>query len=530
MTFNYEQTTIVKVLQGTLQGGIARTDNGVEYLEFLDVPYAKPPIGELRFKNPEPPQPWDGVRDATKIDLNHISCQYYKIVRGSEDCLYLNVYVPKLPPKQCTLLPVMVHIHGGGFLDGNGTNKNDLGQDYFIEKNVVVVSMNYRLGLLGFLCLDIPEVPGNMGLKDQILALKWVQNNIESFGGDKNNVTLYGVSAGAAFIDYLLLAPTAQNLFHKAILQSGSSLNHWSFNHNMKDLLKELLLDLNFSESFDDKYAIYKYLRNVPFEILTKKTKKTVKAFNTTRLYFGFVPTVEKDFGDGQAIITKKPYKLFKEGKYHKIPVIKGFCDREGYLTLGCKVNTINILEPKTFFDLWPYKIEDKDIIKHSATFSTMYLETVKTESDDKYAVEFFSDFDVVSGVWLHGNILAKHNVPVYMYEFSYDGNLNFVKLLHKIEREGAAHADDMGYMFKFPCSQQATEEDIEMRNTLTTLWTNFAKTGNPTPNDDLSIQWPKFTPDSQMYLNINTSLTIKSNYEPKRMAVFKKIYDKYKK
>lgn len=161
-------------------------------------------------------------------------------VDGSEDCLTLNVYTPS--PLAHPRRPVMVWIHGGGFVAGSG--KTDLyGPDYLISEDVVVVTINYRLGVFGFLALEDPSlgVPGNAGLKDQVMALKWVQKNIRYFGGDPNNVTIFGESAGAASCHFLMLSPMARGLFHRCIAQSGSALNLWAFGqYQAKELAEKM--------------------------------------------------------------------------------------------------------------------------------------------------------------------------------------------------------------------------------------------------------------------------------------------------
>ncbi|RZB41186.1 COesterase and/or Abhydrolase 3 domain containing protein [Asbolus verrucosus] len=206
---------IIAIQQGKLRGRIAEDIDGKIYYSFQGIPYAKPPLGKLRFKPSLPPLPWDGILDATKNG----NCCYSKDLftkefTGSEDCLNLNVYTPKLPDEQHELRPVMVWIHGGGFTCGSNSSEF-YGPEFLITSNVVIVTINYRLGLLGkanmdfepctllqyqsgFLSLEDPSlrVQGNAGFKDMVMALKWVQSNIKKFNGDPNNVTIFGESAG----------------------------------------------------------------------------------------------------------------------------------------------------------------------------------------------------------------------------------------------------------------------------------------------------------------------------------------------
>ncbi|KRT86285.1 hydrolase [Oryctes borbonicus] len=203
----------VKVEQGWLTGTTGKDYDGKTFYKFLGVPYAKPPIGRLRFKPPQVAEKWDGIRDATKDGSESYSRDFFKGVVGSEDCLFLNVYTPKLPEIGAPLKPTMVWIHGGGFVWGSN-NSQMYGPEFLITEDVVIVAINYRLGVLGFLSLEDPdlEVTGNAGCKDMVMALKWVQGNIKHFGGNPENVTIFGQSAGGVAVHLLVLSPMAKEL------------------------------------------------------------------------------------------------------------------------------------------------------------------------------------------------------------------------------------------------------------------------------------------------------------------------------
>lgn len=525
---------IVSIGQGKLKGRETKTDNGIPFYEFLGIPYAKPPIGNLRFQNPQPPEPWVGERDATTINEKNI-CYQIDMTKGnligSEDCLYLNVYTPKLPDSNTDLLPVMVFIHGGGFIYGNGIDKQELGPDYLIENNVVVVTLNYRLGVLGFLSLDIPEARGNMGLKDQVQALKWIRTNIDKFGGDPNNVTIFGVSAGSASVEYHLLSPLSEGLFHKAILHSGSSFNHWAINYEPKNVLQSLLKNMRYNGSTHDGNDIYEYLTNSPVSVLVEESYKDINNLTSNRVSFGFVPVIEKDLGDKAAMITDIPYKLFKEGRFNRIPVIKGFCNKDGFMTYQTNPTLIHdLVKNKNFVDRWAYEMEKSDKSSMNKNFSELYFENMQLEEDSvETSIDFFTDFDFAAGIKISGEMIAREGVPVYFYEFTYEGKINFFKQTFGIVHKGAIHADDMGYIFKYSSSNLADAKDNELRANMCKMWTTFAKTGKPTP-DDLPVPWHKYTEDSPSYINIGDPLTVKEEYKPEKMAIFREIYNKYEK
>ncbi|XP_063242539.1 LOW QUALITY PROTEIN: liver carboxylesterase-like [Bacillus rossius redtenbacheri] len=214
----------VDITQGRLRGRkVISSSNGITYYSFQSIPYAKQPIGPLRFKPPEEPERWAATRDATaegavapQVDM------FSRQLAGDEDCLFLNVYTARRPATTAPLA-VMVWIHGGSFLTGSG-NTGAYAPDHLVAEDVVLVTLNCRLGALGFLYLDGADVTGNNGLRDQVMALKWVRHNIAHFGGDPGNVTIFGQSAGGASVQYLVLSPLAAGLFHRAIAQSGTAL------------------------------------------------------------------------------------------------------------------------------------------------------------------------------------------------------------------------------------------------------------------------------------------------------------------
>nr|CAD7198129.1 unnamed protein product [Timema douglasi] len=214
----------VVVTHGALKGSYLTSRNGREFVAFRGIQYAKPPLGELRFRSPKPPSRWSGVRNATE---DTSPCTQRSIfarqveVSGSEDCLYLNVYTPQLPDGSSDVLPVMVWFHGGGWVSGAGTSKF-YGPQFLLDKDIVLVTVTYRLGPIGFLSTGDEAAPGNFGLKDQVAALRWVQDNIAVFGGNPNSVTIFGESAGGASVHYHILSPLSQER-HSAVLVDTSA-------------------------------------------------------------------------------------------------------------------------------------------------------------------------------------------------------------------------------------------------------------------------------------------------------------------
>ncbi|CAG4950628.1 unnamed protein product [Colias eurytheme] len=522
---------VVEVSEGKLQGKIRESDSGSKFFAFKSIPFAKPPINELRFAPPSPPEPWEGVRDATK-ECN-ICPQFDKDtlkVVGDEDCLYMNIYTPTLPSSNSVPLPVMVFLHGGGFIFGSGTDDSVHGPDYLVEKDVVVVSLNYRLGILGFLCLDTKDAPGNMGLKDQVQALKWIQQNIKSFNGDPNNVTIFGFSAGGASVEYLLLSPMAKGLFHKAIAHSGSSLLHWAQTSRVKKLAA--LIPVMKKTVVADDNALLKYLKDLSTQELISASMM-VLAVDKFRggINFGFVPTIEKP-GDWEPFISKSTYDMLAQGEFNKVPYISGFCDREGLLMVSHGAPILEKLaKEKDFVSYLPFSLDPTEKVEMETRLKAIYLEGEKKYDDvDSFAIDFFTDADFLGGLYVSTMLIAKHNSPVYFYEFAYDGNLNYVKKKFKTDRAGACHGDDGGYVIRSEIlKDKLSETDILVKERICTMWSNFAKFGNPTPKTDeiISTIWEPIAETGLTYLYIGKDLTNKQELYPKRTRLYKELYEK---
>jgi len=318
------------VHQGPLLGVWLESRQGRPIAAFQGIPYAKPPVREQRFQAPQPPEPWTGVRNATTVGAvcpQRFSGQLI----GEEDCLFLNVYVPnKIDTSR--RLAVMVYIHGGGFVNRAGHFQ---GPQYILDKDVVLITINYRLGPLGFLSTNDEVIPGNYGLKDMVQALRWVQENIAQFGGDPGSVTIFGESAGGGSVHHLVMSPLAKGLFHKAIAQSGVAITNWAMAPP--------------GEQQRNGKALAKYL-NCPSEPSNefRKCLMTKSAFDITSSdlilkdypafpSLPFKPTVERGAG---AFHKQHPSEtLTKSGPVNDVPFLTGFVSQEGCL-FACGIFT----------------------------------------------------------------------------------------------------------------------------------------------------------------------------------------------
>lgn len=399
------------------------------------------------------------------------------IVLGHEDCLKLNVYTPGRTIKKS--LPVMVFIHGGCFLEGTGSSFI-YGPDFIVQQDVIFVGINYRLNIEGFLCLGIKEAPGNAGLKDQIAALKWIRDNIAAFGGNPNNVTLFGESAGAVSISYLILSPAAKGLFHRAILQSGATIAPWAIQHD--PIKTASYIAKKFGYLGNNPHKIYEVLSKQSIPDLISAIKYTKNRMFTTAQPL-FSPCVEKHIPGIEPLITKYPMETIKSGNYTKVPIIIGYNNKEGiYFVSKTHGNSIKKVDAEVDpHDLFQNDLQFPTKEVENATMTNVMNRYFSLDKDDAIMdlVELISDLHIKYPTAIESNLYTMtSDQPIYFYLFKYDGYINMPKIISGfMNKPGASHADELLYLFKphtFPLPTRYFELDMIKR--MVTLWTNFAK------------------------------------------------------
>ncbi|XP_069678272.1 juvenile hormone esterase-like isoform X2 [Periplaneta americana] len=320
-----EADLIVLTSHGPVRGTILISSRSNRpFFAFMGIPYAKPPVGDLRFKPLQPAESWTEVKNATvEGSMCPQVSEWTNAAEGEEDCLFINVFTPKLPSgPNATLLAVMAVIHGGGFTIGSG-NRNALGPDFLVDEDVVIVTFNYRLGLLGFLSLQNSEVPGNNGLKDETFALRWVKQNIDRFGGDPSKVTVAGNSAGAAAVHFQVLSPMSRGLFQRAIEESGSALNPWAFQSASKSVDMAFRVGKFLGTNTTDKNELLRYLKSLPMEQLWRVV---------TSRDFKFLPTTEINITNDEVFLPDMPINMINAGNFNKVYYLIGVTSREGII------------------------------------------------------------------------------------------------------------------------------------------------------------------------------------------------------
>ena len=448
--------------------GIERRSGGAE---FLGIPYAQPPVGDLRWRDPLPVKPWSGVRDAAAFgapcaqpDLG--DWNRHDSERGMEDCLFLNVITPVWPPK--ARMPVMFWIHGGGNM--GGTASSALYKDgSLVQHGVILVTVNYRLGTFGFLAHpgltaeSGHHASGNYGLLDQIAALEWVRENIAKFGGDPKNITVFGQSAGAQDTSLLMTSPLSKNMFQRAIVESGASfMVHLPSLAEAEQTGQKLAATLKAPAGAD---AI-KYLRQLPPEDLVRAA---VPQDPKQPAIFG--PDI-----DGWAIV-QSPAAIFASGQEAVVPLIIGTTTREFDLTASPdKLRKIIQNATGSFADrtLAMYGLADNGQGSADPTYGSV--------ADQWYSDSLFRCPVATQAIW-HGK--AHHSVYQYEFQHAVPGH----------EQEGAVHSADLPYVFGYypktgNIAGPFNETDFKLADLMQTYWTNFAKTGNP--NSRTAPNWPE--------------------------------------
>ncbi|XP_031636223.1 venom carboxylesterase-6-like [Contarinia nasturtii] len=490
--------------ESKLIGKYLRSNTGRPIKAFTAIPYAKPPVGSLRFKAPEPIEKWDGeykaVNDGPECIQRNAFVHSY-IDEGTEDCLVLNVYVPHSFEGNVSNLAVLVYFHGGGFLAGSGI-KTLYDPTYFLDHDIVLVTANYRVGPLGFLSTEDASCPGNFGLKDQAMVLKWIQQNIQRFGGDPDSVTICGASAGGASVTYLMMSPLTDSLYSKGIAMSGTNLAPWAQPAHRGVAKKRAKY---FAEYFNcyspnDWPKTIECLRHVPAANISVAFYDFFE-FDTDPMVL-FQPVVEPDVPG--AFITKHPRDERAETS-SKIPFMTGITHDEGLMKSLPIVNIPGLFEE--------FSADLKRVLSISLYYdhhSLSVQDTITRKIDDFYFGNNFSKDKFTNLTTLFGDgwfldamdsylrmrLSHRDAAPTYVYLLTHKASASFTEIFNGDPETfyGVSHADEQLYFFpkreKLFSNSLPTKEDDEMRKSLIQMWVDFARTGNPTPESSNLPKW----------------------------------------
>lgn len=320
------------IANGVLLGSALETSDPSRIIcSYMGIPYATPPLGDLRFKPPTPPAPFQELNATGFPNWCPQSGTTPEGIEMSEDCLYLNVYVPQKIGENPENLPVMIWFHGGSFTGGSSFEYTS--DKLLARGDVILVVVQYRLGLLGFLSTGDAVAPGNWGLKDQAFSIQWVKDNIEAFGGKSDQLTIFGESAGGASVMLQAISPLNKGLLSGAIAQSGSAVVPWAMDHTPLEAAHRFASILLCPTSTNT--LMVDCFRRVPWRnIIDTQGFLSAAGFgNLTLPTGGVAPVVEPDLPG--AFITKSPAELIESGEADKMPIIIGTTKHDGSFTLG---------------------------------------------------------------------------------------------------------------------------------------------------------------------------------------------------
>jgi para-nitrobenzyl esterase len=472
------QSLTVKTEQGTARG---KTINDAKVKAFLGLPYAAPPVGDLRWKAPAPPAKWKGERDATKYGArcaqnNVFDDMVFQDSGDQEDCLFLNVYAPADATAK-SKLPVMFWIHGGGFVGGASSEPRHNG-DFLPLKGVVLVTINYRLAVFGFLVTsDLAKeangAAGNYGLLDMVAALQWVKANIQEFGGDPGNVTIFGESAGSAAVSTLMASPIAKGLFHKGIGESGGALGTGVLGYD--SLAAREKQDGDWVASL--KVSSLKQLRSMP----TAAILEAAKARGTD-----FGPNI-----DGKLLV-EPVADTYAAGRQAHVPLLAGWNRDEGNFFIE------DGMTADKFKGMAADKFKDR---------ANEFLKRYPADTDEqalRSAIDYSGDTFIAFSTWKWMEAHRKTGEsPVYRYHFElaappskfHPGSFAF-------------HSDDIEYVFGALDTRPGAvwrPEDRKLSDQMMSYWANFAKNGDP--NGPGLPQWPKYA-EGDSLIHLDSTIT----------------------
>ncbi|XP_050306074.1 venom carboxylesterase-6-like [Anthonomus grandis grandis] len=536
---------LVELPNGKIQGKTEYTRTGVAFNSFYGIKYGQNPTGKLRLQPPKEVEPWDGVFDAT---VEKGMC--YQVPKDyemeTEDCLLLNLYTPVTEPTPNASLPVMFFIHGGGFVEGTGILEWGVGPHFFMENEVIMIAINYRLGPFGYMSTGDDVIPGNLGQKDQILALQWVQKNIKYFGGDPEKVTIFGQSAGAASVSYQLLSPLSQGLFRAAIQESGSAVSPWAFQRDQVEITYKTAALLNPEfETNRNSTELLSFLQSVSAKELDEASYNLTKKLEypgDMQISKGFFYTPVIEHEHENPFLTKHQYESFENGSFNRVPLLIGFNAEESLFMMTRTFHrTLKAYDGNTSY-LVPFDmhISNQDtLLEVGNSIKKFYSPESNLEDNKLGGVQYHSTQDFDKSVIKQAELQAPF-VPVYLYEFTYSGKMgNNPKHLNGSGAVG--HGEEQNYIFNrwlsvdLPDNSDFTkfsEDDVNVHYYFVKLFTNFAKTLNPTPQEDSVLQnvtWPTLQPGNWQYLEIARDLILHDAIPKKAMYNFwKDLYSNY--
>jgi len=517
MSSSSSDAVLVQTKSGVLHG-LHKSAMGIGVDVFLGVPFAKPPVGDLRFKKPVPVDPWPGIYDAQNLP-NSCQQEMYNVFPGfrgeemwnpntniSEDCLYLNIWAPtKFKPPQGSSreggggggATVLIWIYGGGYMSGTSTLEVYDALMLAANNDVIVASINYRLGAFGFLYMDNEEAPGNQGLYDQTLAIQWIKDNIAAFGGDASSLTLFGESAGAGAVSVHLLSPVSRHLAQRAILQSGTVNAPWGFMtaQMSRNIANDLVVNVGCGSGTSAQ--VMQCMRKADAGNISQEQWKSYSGI----LRFPSAPTIDGLF------LPKHPDDLLKDGAFKNATILVGTNQDEGtyfilydFIQYFKRDDTGSTLERdkfieivNTIFQSWSQLERDAIIFQY-----TNWDHMDNSLNNQKMIADVVGDYYFTCPTNHFAQKFADHGMTVYYYHFTQRSSTSPWG-----QWMGVVHADELDYVFGHPlnASRRYTDAERDLSRRVMNYFTTFAKTGKPMADDGV---WPAYTRKDPKYFILN--------------------------
>jgi len=534
---------VAELHSGLLWGTVEESRGGKRILAFRGVRHVQPPTGDRRWKPPIPEPAWDGVREAKHN--GHVCPQHMRTKRdtwiGDEDCLWLNVFTRDLVKSKRR--PVVVWIHGGNFARGSAANYDP---DYLLDQEIVLVTIQYRLGMFGFLSTETEELPGNYGMLDQVAALQWVKKNIASFSGDPDNISIMGHQAGGASVHYHLLSPLTRNLFHRAVSMSGSALCWWASLKRPLEKAKKLgkLVKCE-QDSISNSTLLAECLKEQPMEALMNNHPNFYEwqhLEENQEPLTAWSPRVDPEAE--LSYMPEEPLDVMTTARFQHIPWIVGITDDEGALrahTFFSDMRGVREFEEKfetlgpLMFGLGDGQSEAPKIMAKKVK-DFYWGEHDLGEETATSLVDAISDSSYAHPVDTASKIHFMHSSdPVYVYHFGYRGEHSLTHLkpnayppqIEKTDRHyGVGNGDELMYLFPIlqGLFRPLNNYDLKFSHRLIQLFTTFAKEGKPRIEMAEGVpdfEWSPVVATNISHLNIGNQMEMDQGLPNARRVAF---------
>uniref|UniRef100_A0A0K8TVB4 Carboxylic ester hydrolase n=1 Tax=Epiphyas postvittana TaxID=65032 RepID=A0A0K8TVB4_EPIPO len=525
---------------GTIRGSWMQSRRGRRFQAYRGIHYAQPPVGDLRFQPPVDMETYPSEVDASK---DGPACplpadpDYYV----DEDCLRLNIYTRD--NNSTRKRPIIFFIHPGGFYSMTG--RSDLfGPHYLMDRDIVLVTINYRLASLGFLSTGDAVAPGNNGFKDQVSALRWVRRNAAAFGGDPGQVTIAGCSAGSISLMLHMISPMSKGLFHKGIAMSASPMGKEPVPPHQLDLAQKQARILNCPTN--SSRAIVDCLKTKTWQELGNSLLGFWDQFGYDPLSL-WAPVIEPDVGQPR-FLAVQPDAAVRAGNMHSVPLLVSQTTDEFFWKAFTvtRNKTLRDRMNKEWETIAPlsFSLPEANSAAASRRLKEAYLggkDVMDTPESEKALGKLYSD--TLIGLQTHrmANLMCRHSAhPVWYSEFSYIGNNSFYEDAKTGKPVGAAHHDDLIYLFSMgyfrkPIAAHSppppAPQDSDMVDRMTAIWYNFATRGdpNPSPRDPspelAGLRWPQMKPEERSYLRVDKQFSVQQKLHEDRLRVWDELY-----